>query len=175
MNILYFHQHKAFTCCGVRQPRSFVVSPSWPPVCIPPIQFSFHCRCRCDFSSERADKAFKHTTLLIRCLHQTKTSPFSRTVRWQSPLWCFPVCAEQVWNKIWALLVCDDGNPVVSSCGQTVFYSSINMFSSSVVYLLWFLATPGVVSSSFCGTFVPPQTTPSLVEGDIAVPAAYRV
>ena len=47
------------------------------------------------------------------------------------------------------------------------------MFSSSVVYLLWFLATPGVVSSSFRGTFVPPQTTPSLVEGDIAVPAAH--
>ena len=42
-----------------------------------------------------------------------------------------------------------------------------------LVCLLWFLATPGVFAASFRGTFVPPQTTPSLVEGDIVVPETH--
>ena len=43
----------------------------------------------------------------------------------------------------------------------------------SLICLLWFFATPGGISSTFRGSFVPPQTSPSLVEGDIAVPEAH--
>ena len=43
----------------------------------------------------------------------------------------------------------------------------------SLICLLWFFATPGGISSTFRGSFVPPQTSPSLVEGDIAVPETH--
>ena len=42
-----------------------------------------------------------------------------------------------------------------------------------LVLLLWFLASPGGSSSNFRGNFVPPETSPSLVEGDIAVPETH--
>ena len=42
-----------------------------------------------------------------------------------------------------------------------------------LVCLLWFFATPGGLSANFRGNFVPPQTSPSLVEGDIAVPETH--
>ena len=43
----------------------------------------------------------------------------------------------------------------------------------ALVCLLWFFATPGGLSANFRGNFVPPQTSPSLVEGDIAVPETH--
>ena len=43
----------------------------------------------------------------------------------------------------------------------------------SLICLLWFFATPGGLSATFRGNFVPPQTSPSLVEGDIAVPETH--
>ena len=42
-----------------------------------------------------------------------------------------------------------------------------------LIYLLLFFATPGGLSADFRGNFVPPQTSPSLVEGDIAVPETH--
>ena len=42
-----------------------------------------------------------------------------------------------------------------------------------LICLLWFFATPGGLSADFRGNFVPPQTSPSLVEGDIAVPETH--
>ena len=43
-----------------------------------------------------------------------------------------------------------------------------------LVCLLWFFATPPRgLSANFRGNFVPPQTSPSLVEGDIAVPETH--
>ena len=39
-----------------------------------------------------------------------------------------------------------------------------------IIYLLLFFVTLGGLSADFRGNFVPPQTSPSLVEGDIAVP-----
>ena len=47
------------------------------------------------------------------------------------------------------------------------------MLLSSLVFLQWMLATPGAFAGAFRGTFVPPETTSSLVEGDIAVPETY--
>ena len=43
----------------------------------------------------------------------------------------------------------------------------------ALVCLLWFFAAPGGLSANFRGNFVPPQTNPSLVEGDIAVPETH--
>ena len=43
----------------------------------------------------------------------------------------------------------------------------------ALVCLLWFFAAPGGLSANFRGNFVPPQTSPSLVEGDIAVPETH--
>ena len=43
-----------------------------------------------------------------------------------------------------------------------------------LICLLLFFATPGGLSAAdFRGNFVPPQTKPSLVEGDIAVPETH--
>ncbi len=42
-----------------------------------------------------------------------------------------------------------------------------------LVLLLWFLASPGGSSSNFRGNFVPPETSPNLVQGDIAVPDTH--
>ena len=44
-----------------------------------------------------------------------------------------------------------------------------------LICLLWFFSAPGglSVSANFRGNFVPPQTNPSLVEGDIAVPETH--
>ena len=44
-----------------------------------------------------------------------------------------------------------------------------------LICLLWFFSTLGglSVSANFRGNFVPPQTNPSLVEGDIAVPETH--
>ena len=42
-----------------------------------------------------------------------------------------------------------------------------------LICLLWFFTTPGALSADFRGNFVPPQTSPSLVEGDIAVPETH--
>ena len=42
-----------------------------------------------------------------------------------------------------------------------------------IFLLLVFFVTPGGQSANFRGNFVPPQTSPSLVEGDIAVPETY--
>ena len=42
-----------------------------------------------------------------------------------------------------------------------------------LIFLLWFFTTPGGLSANFRGNFVPPQTSPSLVEGDIAVPETH--
>ena len=42
-----------------------------------------------------------------------------------------------------------------------------------LICLLWFFTAPGELSASFRGNFVPPQTSLSLVEGDIAVPEAH--
>ena len=42
-----------------------------------------------------------------------------------------------------------------------------------LICLLWFFATPGGLSANFRGNFVPPQTSPTLVEGDIAVPETH--
>ena len=39
-----------------------------------------------------------------------------------------------------------------------------------LICLLWFFSTLRGLSANFRGNFVPPQTNPSLVEGDIAVP-----
>ena len=47
------------------------------------------------------------------------------------------------------------------------------MLLSSLVFLQWMLATPGAFAGAFRGTFVPPETTSSLVEGDIAVPETH--
>merc|ERR1712037_7895 len=47
------------------------------------------------------------------------------------------------------------------------------MLPSGLVCLQWILATPGAFAGSFRGTFVPPETSPRLVEGDIAVPEAH--
>ena len=44
---------------------------------------------------------------------------------------------------------------------------------TALACLGWFLVIPGALSGSFRGTFVPPETTPSLVEGDIAVPETH--
>ena len=52
-------------------------------------------------------------------------------------------------------------------------FSSANMFSYSNIFLLWSLAVPGAFDGSFRGRFILPQTTPSLVEGDIAVPDTH--
>ena len=52
-------------------------------------------------------------------------------------------------------------------------FSSANMFSYSNIFLLCFLAVPGAFDGSFRGRFIPPQTTHSLVEGDIAVPDTH--
>ena len=40
-------------------------------------------------------------------------------------------------------------------------------------YLLWFFSTLRGLSANFRGNFVPPQTNPILVEGDIAVPETH--
>ena len=53
------------------------------------------------------------------------------------------------------------------------FGSNSNMLPWSFVCLQWMLATPGAFAGAFRGTFVPPETTSSLVEGDIAVPETY--
>ena len=50
------------------------------------------------------------------------------------------------------------------------FEGGVNM---ALVCLLWFFAAPGGLSANFRGNFVPPQTSPSLVEGDIAVPETH--
>ena len=50
------------------------------------------------------------------------------------------------------------------------FEGGVNM---AHVCLLWFFAAPGGLSANFRGNFVPPQTSPSLVEGDIAVPETH--
>ena len=42
-----------------------------------------------------------------------------------------------------------------------------------VISLLGYLIAHGVCGNSFRGTFVPPETTPILVEGDIAVPESH--
>ena len=42
-----------------------------------------------------------------------------------------------------------------------------------LICLLMFFATPGGLSADFRGNFVPPETSPSLVEGDIAVPETH--
>ena len=42
-----------------------------------------------------------------------------------------------------------------------------------VIILLGYLIAQGVCGNSFRGTFVPPETSPTLVEGDIAVPESH--
>ena len=42
-----------------------------------------------------------------------------------------------------------------------------------VFSLLGYVIAQGVSGDSFRGTFVPPDTTPALVEGDIAVPESH--
>ena len=50
------------------------------------------------------------------------------------------------------------------------FFVQPNM---SLLCLLVFFSTPRGLSANFRGNFVPPQTSPSLVEGDISVPETH--